>query len=139
MLKNLSELNKFKVMSVITSALYFYLFITLLLFPESLCKGFGIVGNESVYFIARRASMLMLGFSVLLFLLRNMNRSIVRQAVAFSISLNMAGFALLGTFELIRGFVETSILSAILIEILVAVVYFSFLASDRRQLSKLNV
>lgn len=133
MLKNLIKLKKFKIMSMLTSALYFYLFIVLLLFPDSLCKDFGIIGNETVYFLARRASMLMLGFSVLLFLCRNTPPSVVRQAVAFSVSLNMAGFAILGSFELIRGFVKTSILGAISIEVLVAAIYFSFLISDRRQ------
>ena len=134
----LRNLNKFQVTSVLTSALYFYLFVSLLLFPESLCKDFGIIGNESVYFVARRASMLMLGFSVLLFLLRNMPSSVVRQAVAFSIGLNMAGFASLGVFELIRGFLKSSILSVIFIEVLVATIYFSFLVSDRRYLKKLD-
>jgi len=134
MLKNLTNLNKFKVASVLTSALYFYLFISLLLFPESLCKDFGITGNESVYFLARRASMLMLGFSVLLFLARNVSPSVARQTIAFAIGLNMAGFALLGSFELIRGFVKSSILSVIVIEILVAAIYFSFWVSDRRHL-----
>jgi hypothetical protein len=132
MLENLRNLNKFKIVSVLTSALYFYLFVSLLLFPESVFKDFGVVGNETVYFLARRASTLMLGFSVLLFLVRNTPLSTVRQAIAFSISLNMAGFALLGSFELIRGFVGTSILNAIVIEVLVAVIYFSFGLSDKR-------
>lgn len=138
MLRNLINLNKFKIMSLLTSALYFYLFILLLLFPESICMDFGIVGDESLYFLARRTSMLMLGFSVLLFLLRNMPPSAVRQAVSFSVSLNMAGFVLLGFFELIRGFLKSSILSVIFIEVLVAAIYFSFLVSDRRYLKKPN-
>jgi hypothetical protein len=132
----LTNLNKFKLMSVLTSALYFYLFVLLLLFPESLCKDFGITGNESFNFLARRASTLMLGFSVLLFLVRNTPPSVVRQAIVFSISLNMAGFALLGSFELIRGFVNTSILSAIVIEVFIAAIYFSFWVSDKRHLEK---
>ena len=80
--------------------------------------------------------MLMLGFSALLFLLRNMPPSAARQAVSFSVGLNMTGFAIMGLFELIRGFVKTSILGAIAIEVLVAVIYFSFLISDRRRLMK---
>jgi hypothetical protein len=62
----------------------------------------------------------------------------VRQAISFSIGLNMAGFALSGSFELIRGFVKTSILSVIAIEVLVAAIYFSFLLSDRRHLNQPN-
>ncbi len=138
MLRNLIKLNKFKVMSVLTSALYFYLFILSLLFPESLCNDFGITGNESFYFSARRASMLMLGFSVLLFLVRNSPPSIVRQAIAISISLNMVGFALSGSFELIRGFIKTSVLGVIVIEFLIATIYFTFFISDRRYLKEIS-
>lgn len=136
MFKNLTNLNKFKVASVLSSALYFYLFISCLLSPESLCEDFGVAGNESVYFLARRTSTLMLGFSVLLFSVRNTPASAVRQAIALSVGLNMVGFALLGTFELIRGFVKTSILGAIIIELLIAVVYFSFWVSDRRHFDR---
>jgi len=139
MLENLRNLNKFKIVSVLTSALYFYLFVSLLLFPESVCKDFGVVGSETVYFLARRTSTLMLGFSVLLFLVRNAPPSAVRQAIAFSISLNMAGFALLGSFELLRGFVGTAILSAIVIEVLVAVIYFFFGLSDKQHLQTTSV
>jgi O-antigen/teichoic acid export membrane protein len=78
----------------------------------------------------------MLGFSVLLFFVRNTPSSGVRQVITFSVSLNMAGFALMGTFELLRGFVEPSILGAIVIEILVATIYFSFWVSDRRYVKK---
>ncbi len=131
MLKNL---NKFKVMSVLTSALYFYLFVSLLLFPESFCKDVGIMGGESLYFLARRASTLMLGFSVLLFLVRNTPPSVVRQAIAFSIGVNMAGFALSGSLGLVAGLVNTSIVNAIVIEVLVAAIYFSFGVFDGRHL-----
>jgi hypothetical protein len=124
----------FKAISILTSLLYFYLFIRLLIFPESLCNDFGVAGNESAYFLARRASMLMMGFSALLFLLRNIPPSVVRQAISFSVGLNMAGFAAMGLFELMRGFVKTSILGVIAIEVLVATIYFSFLISDRRYL-----
>lgn len=137
MLKNLKNLNKFKAMSVLTSVLYFYFFIALLLFPESFCKDFGMVWSESLDFFARRASAFMLCISSLLFLARNTPPSIVRQAIAFSVGLNMAGFALSSTTRLINDYASTSILFVIVIEILVAVIYFSFVVSDRRNLKKL--
>ena len=137
-MRSLANLNKFKVMGMVTSALYFYLFISLLLFPESILGDFGIIGNESVYVLARRASMLMLGFCCLLFLSRNTPPSVVRQAISFSIGLNMAGFALMSSFELVRGFAEMSVLCAIVIEVLVATIYFSLLVFDRRYLNKSN-
>ncbi len=131
MLEKLKNMNRFKVVCVLTSMLYLYLFVSLLLFPESFCRDLGITGSESLYFLARRASALMLGFSVLLFLARNVPPSAARQAIALSVGVNMAAFALLGSFEWIRGFVNKSILSAIVTEVLVAVFYFSFFISDR--------
>jgi len=125
MLSSFKNLNKFKAASVLTSALYFYLFISLLLFPDSFFNDLGIEGNESLYFLGRRASMLMLGFAALLFLARNTLPSVSRQVIAFSVSLNMAGFALMGTFELVRGFLDKSIFQVIAIELTDAV-YFSF-------------
>lgn len=78
--------------------------------------------------------MLMMGFSALLLLLRNIPPSEARQAISFSVGLNMIGFALTGIFELMRGFVNTSILYVIAVEVLVATIYFSFFISDRRHL-----
>ncbi len=92
------------------------------------------MGGESLYFLARRASTLMLGFSVLLFLVRNTPPSVVRQAIAFSIGVNMTGFALSGSLGLIGGLVNMSIVNAIVIEVLVAAIYFSFGVFDGRHL-----
>jgi len=134
MLSRLKSVNKFKCMSVLTSLLYFYLFISLLFSPESVCKDFNITGSESIDLLARRVSSLMLGFSALLFLIRNTPPSVVRQAIAFSVGLNMTGFALSGAFGMIHGLLRPSILGVIAIEVFIAVVYFSFCLSDRRRM-----
>jgi hypothetical protein len=139
MLRNIKRLNKFKVISLLTSGLYFYLFILLLMFPESLYKDVGITGSPGLYFLARRTSALMLGFAVLLFCTRNTLPSVARQAIAISVSINMLGFALSGTYGLICGIVNTSILNAIIIEICVAAAFFLLLISDRRQLKKQGI
>jgi hypothetical protein len=136
MLQNLGNINKFKVMSVLVAALYFYLFVSLLLFTESACRGFGLIGSESLYFFARRASALMLGFSSLLFLSRNALPSVARQTIAFSVGLNMAGFALSSIHGLITGFAVTSVFVAFVAEIFIAAVYFGFWFSDRSYLRR---
>ncbi len=138
MYQSLRHLNYFKIMSLLVSALYFYLFYLLLLTPQSLCESFGVTCGETAYFIARRASMLMLGFAILAFLLRNTPRSTVRQAIAATIGVNMAGLASLGVYEMVRGFVETSILGIVVIELVIAVTFFSFLITDRLGLKKSN-
>jgi hypothetical protein len=67
----LRGVNGFKILSLLTGLLYLYLAVDLFFFPGSALQGFGIQENEGVYFIARRVAMLMLGFTVLLFLARD--------------------------------------------------------------------
>jgi hypothetical protein len=95
------------------------------------------MGNESIYFFVRRVSALMISFSVLLFLVRNAFPSLARQAIAISISLNMAGFAMSSFFGLINGLIGTWIIGVIFIEIFISAIYFYFFISDRRHLIQL--
>jgi hypothetical protein len=136
MLKKIKNLNKFKVTSILTSLLYFYLFISLLFFPESLCKELGITENDASLFFVKRASALMLGFSVLVFLVRNAIPSVIRQAISFSVAVNMFGFAISSIFGLIHGTVGTTFLFGAIAEIFLTVVFLTFLISDRRLLKK---
>ncbi len=84
----------------------------------------GIEGTEVAYFISRRAAVLMLGISVLMFFARNVPNCQARQAISLSISMTMLGLALTGLYELNRGFVGSNILSAILIESALCISFF---------------
>ena len=85
--------RRFQVASVLTAALYAYLFLSMLLDPESMFQDLRLEGSESLFFLVKRASAFMLAFAALLFLARNAARSHLRAAISFSVGLNMGGFA----------------------------------------------
>jgi hypothetical protein len=137
MFRIIEKQNTYQIMSYLTSALYFYLFVMLLFFPGSFLNDLGIESTESSDFLARRAAMLMLGFAVLVFLGRKVSDSMARQVIAIAISINMAGVAVMGLIEFGRGFANAGILTAVIIESILAVSYFLFWLAARRQSKKL--
>ena len=76
--------------------------------------------------------MLFLGYAILSYLIRNAQHSDARQAVALGICVSMLSLALLGIFELFRGFTGIGILPAIITELFIAVSYFSIWFSHRQ-------
>ena len=131
-MKEMKKEKKFKIMSVLTATLYLYLFLSMLLYPETVSRDFGIAGTEAVCFLVRRASSLMLGFAVLLLLARNESASGPRRMVSLVVSLNMAGFAVSSAHGLLGDYVGISLLAPMLIETVVAGVYLYFWLSDGR-------
>ena len=123
----------YKTLSVMTAALSITLACFLLLFPEPLFLVFGVAGNESAYFICRRASMFFAGYAAMAFLSRHEPPSAARQAMALGIGTSMAGFAALGLFELLRGFAGPGILLPMAIEVFLALAYFSIWSRERRR------
>ena len=131
-------MKRFQVLSMCTSALCFYLFCSLLFAPQSFFADLGIEGTETAYFVGRRASMLMLGFSVLLFLGRNTAHSPARQAIALSICVAMLGLSLTGIYEFARGFVANGILMPIAIELTLAAAYFYVWLTNKQKVGELR-
>jgi hypothetical protein len=58
----------------------------------------------------------MLGISVLMFASRNLLHTLARQAICLSTAITLLGLSIMGTYELIRGTVNNSMLVAIIIE-----------------------
>jgi hypothetical protein len=114
-------MNFFKIVSIFTSVLFAYLFFTLLLNSESFLNGLGLQSSLASFFLARRASIFMLGISVLMFGSRNFPHSKARQIICFAISIMMFGFACTGSYEFIKGNVNSSILGSIIIEIILSI------------------
>jgi len=81
MFRIIEKQNTYQMMSYLTAALYFYLFVMLLFFPSSFLNELGIESTASADFLARRAAMLMLGFAVLVFLGRKVSDSMARQGL----------------------------------------------------------
>ncbi len=115
-------MNVYKIVSLFTSALFLYLFFVALFDPASFFMDVGVEAGEAAYFIARRASMFMLGITVLLFSARNLQPSSARQSIIGATAVTMSGLAIMGMYEFVRGFVDEGIFMAIIIESIVAII-----------------
>jgi len=115
----------FRTLNYITFGLSVVLSICLLFFPELLFFIFGVEGNESAYFISRRAAMFFVGYAAITFFSRNSQPSESRQSIAMGISLSMMGFAVLGLFEFFRGFAGAGIFMPIIAELFLSISYFT--------------
>lgn len=122
----------YRIVSYAAALLYLYLFSLLLFAPQSFLMDIGVAGNESAYFLARRASMLMLGFAILTFSGRNAPSSPARQAIMLAVALSMGGMAGLSFFEYFRGFANGGILPAGAVETILAGVYGLIWLANRK-------
>jgi hypothetical protein len=114
-------LNLYKTVCLVNSVLFAFLFSRLLLNPDSFITGLGLQPCESAFILARRASIFMLGISVLMFGSRNLPHSKARQIICLATGITMSGLSCMGSYEFIRGTVNSSILTAIFIEAIIAI------------------
>jgi hypothetical protein len=124
-------MNFYKILNLITSVLFAYLFSQLMFAPESFIRGVGVEPCLSATILARRASIFMLGIVLLMFGSRNMAPSKARQILCFSTAVTMLGLACIGSFELIRGTVNSSMIQAMIIESVIGISYIVLLIKHR--------
>jgi len=129
-----SSFNFYKVLSILTSVLFVYLFFLLLLNSESLIIDVGLEPSVSSAFLAKRTSTFMLGISVLMFSSRNLLPSKARQNICLATGTTMLGLSIMGTYELVNGNINSSILPAILIELAVAISFGIIFYRNRKVL-----
>jgi hypothetical protein len=123
--------NLFRWLSVFTGLLYLSLFYQLLFTPEQILKSFGILAEPHVTYLARRISVLMLGFAVLVLLACNLPSSKARAIFATAVAVNMAGFACNSFWGAARGILTDQAIPYIgTIETVIAVLYAAFAVSD---------
>ena len=127
--------NFYKVVSIATSVLFIYLFSELFFSSDSFIVNLGLEPSATTLVLARRTSMFMLGIAILMLTLRNLPSSKVRQAVCLSVGATLLGLACMGTYELIRGSVNSSIVVAIGIESVLWISYAIVAVMDRKQQS----
>lgn len=120
----------FKSLNFITLGISIVLSIILLLIPKAIFLLFGIEGNDSAYFICRRAAMFFIGYAVICYFSRNIKPSESRQAISLGIGLSMLGFAILGIFEFLRGFAGSGIFLAVFAELFLSICYFAVWRMD---------
>jgi hypothetical protein len=126
------SMSGFKVVSGLAALLFLALFVNLFFFPGSLCEGFGIEASPSLFIIARRASALMLGFAVLLLATITAPPSPTRRAVSLAAGVTMAGFALTGSYEILRGALRSSVWGAVGVETAFAIAFVTLWVMERR-------
>ena len=126
------KLNFYKVVSIITAALFVFLFYQLFFCADAFCQNLGLEPSVATSVLSRRTSMFMLGLSVLLFSSRNLPPSKARNYICLSTGVTMVGLACMGSYELWMGRVNTSILSAIAIEIPLGMSFLLLLFKNRK-------
>lgn len=99
--------------AVITGALC----LTLLVIPGLVFWLFNMAYEAEAAIMSRRAAMLFAGFSFLAWRVRDLAVSAATQAVFHAFAVAMAGLALVGTVEFIRGGVGIGIVLAIGVEL----------------------
>ncbi|MCJ8296127.1 MAG: hypothetical protein MJK15_17115 [Colwellia sp.] len=137
-IQNMFTVYVFKILALFTSLLCFYIFYLLFRTPEKFLFDVGVTGSEAAYFVARRAAMLMLGISVLMFCARNLKNGRARQAIVLSLVVTMSSLALLGSYEFSRGFVNEGIIGAIVIESMLAMAFFTIWLVNRGEIQASN-
>lgn len=123
----------YKVVSITTAVLFAYLFSEMFFFSDSFILGLGLEPSATTLVLARRTSMFMLGVAFLMFTLRNLPPSKARQAVCLSVGVTLLGLAGMGTYELVKGSVNNSILVAIVIESVLWISYAIITIMDIKQ------
>lgn len=133
MIVKLIRNHSFKVLCLLVSALYFWLFMQLVFTPVEMLGFLRAPEMDIVHVLARRVSGLMLSFSVLLFLVRNARASAMRAAICVAVAVNMAVFASTGLYEFSRGAAEPDVFAPVVIEILSVVLFGIVAVSDYRK------
>ena len=118
------SISFFKILCVATSVLFVYLFFQLFFDSYSFVRDLGLQPSETVAILCRRTAMFMFGLSILMYLSKNLPHSTARQFICLSTGITMLGLASMGSTELIRGTVNSSMLVAISLEIVLGTSFF---------------
>lgn len=117
-------MKTFKIATIGTSLLFVFLFAQLFFTPVAFVEDTGVPASIATSILCRRTSMFMLGLAILLFGARKLVHSSIRQSICLSTAITMTGLACLSSFELIRGTVNNSMWTAIIIETISAVLFW---------------
>lgn len=123
--------NFYKITTIATSLLFLYLTIEMFFMSDSFVTGLGLQPSLTTAVLAKRVAMFMLGISVLMFTSRNLPHSAARYAICLSTAITLLGLSSMGTYELIRGTVNNSMLVAIIIETILWVSFGIILLKHR--------
>lgn len=121
----------FRSLAILASAICFGLAAVWLLAPNLLLGIWEVEYSYSVGLVARRAAALFLGIGVMFVLARNSEPSQSRMALTSGFIVACLTLAALGIFELLSGHAGVGILSAVVVEVALAVAFLSCMRKDR--------
>lgn len=126
-------MNFYKIVSIATSVLFIYLTIQLIFMSDSFVSDMGLQPSGTASVLARRTAMFMLGISILMFVSRNLTHSKARQIICMATGATLFGLAFMGSYEFIRGTVNTSIFIAISLETALWISFGIILLRNRKK------
>ena len=119
---------QFSKLGLLTGTVLSALSLVLLLAPGVIHWLFQIESAEATDVMSRRAAMLFLGLSVMVYGARSAPPSPLRASVALGVTLCMGGLLILGVVEFARGAVGPGIWLAIVVEAFFAAAFLRFWA-----------
>lgn len=120
----------FRSLALLASAICFGLAAVWLLAPNLLLGIWGVEYSYSVGLVARRAGALFLGIGAMLVLARNSEPSQSRMALTSGFFVACLTLAALGIFEFLSGHAGVGILSAVVVEVALAVAFLLCIRKD---------
>lgn len=116
-----SKANFYKIICIATSVVFIYSFSQHLFNSDSFLIGLGLQSSDATDFLAHRLSIFPIGLAILLFLVRNLSHTKVRQSVCISMGFLLLGYAFIGTYELIVENVNKYVIVPVFLEIILGV------------------
>jgi len=110
----------FRTLAIIAAAICFALAAVWSFAPNLLLSLWGVQYTYPVGLVARRGAALFMGIGVMLFLARNAEPSVSRLALSQGLAVGCFALAVLGVMEFFTGHAGIGILSAVLVEVVLA-------------------
>ncbi len=126
----------FKITSIATAALFIFLFIQTFFTSEAFITDMGLVPDTASIILIRRASLFMLGLSVLMFLSRNLPVSKGRIYLSISMTVIFSSLAINGSSGYLYGNYNSSIFIAISIESILGLAFVLNIITDRKSVKE---
>ena len=125
-------MNFYKILCIATSALFAYLFVSFFLDSDSFITDIGLQASQTTFILAKRASIFMLGISILHLSSMTLIHSKARQNICLATGITLLGLACMGSYEFARGTVNSTILVSVIIETSLGVSYISVFMLNRK-------
>ncbi|WP_047515129.1 hypothetical protein [Methylophilus sp. Q8] len=113
----------FHSLALFTAALFLLLAIIWMLAPTRLLAAWGVGSSDTVGLVSRRAAALYAGIALMFFLARHAAPSATRDALVYGLIATCMILALLGIDEFAKGRANKGILTAVLIEVALCLLF----------------